>query len=191
MEINVRPQVLADTDRVWDLLVAAFGDGGRTARLAEAGEGEIVGHVQLSLSWLDADERLVDDVLVLSPIGVAPDRQRQGVGRQLVTSALAEAERRGAPLVWLEGEPTYYPEFGFVRGAERGFRPPSARIPNEAFLVAPPSAWQPWMVGRRFSPDVFWQHDSVGPGRHTGRPLAGFERAFYHGHRDRVQAVAA
>jgi len=182
MEINVRPQVLADTDRVWDLLVAAFGDGGRTARLAEAlldgpsrialvaedGEGEIVGHVQLSLSWLDADERLVDDVLVLSPIGVAPDRQRQGVGRQLVTSALAEAERRGAPLVWLEGEPTYYPEFGFVRGAERGFRPPSARIPNEAFLVSTLSAWQPWMVGSLVYPDVFWQHDSVGPGRHTG-----------------------
>lgn len=33
--------------------------------------GQVVGHVQLSKSWLDAPKRLVE-VLVLSPLGVVP-----------------------------------------------------------------------------------------------------------------------
>jgi putative acetyltransferase len=178
-KIRIRPQVLGDTDKVWDLLTAAFRDTGRVAALAEALlEGpsrvalvaedrdgdEIVGHVQLSHSWLDARKALVD-VLVLSPLGVAPHRQRQGIGAALVTAALAAGEEREAPLIWLEGEPTYYPEFGFTRAGERGFRPPSDRIPAEAFLVATLQSWQPWMTGGLVYPDEFWAHDSVGPRR--------------------------
>src|ERR687897_374193 len=45
--------------------------------------GEVVGCVALSRAWLDARERLVD-VLVLSPLAVAPDRQRQGIGGRLL-----------------------------------------------------------------------------------------------------------
>jgi putative acetyltransferase len=42
-------------------------------------DGELVGHVLYTHAILDAPSRL-QDVLVLSPIGVRPDLQRQGVG---------------------------------------------------------------------------------------------------------------
>lgn len=175
--MEIRPQVLGDTDHVWELLNAAFADGGRVARLAEAlldsssrialvaeQDGEIVAHLQLSRSWLDAPTRIVD-VLVMSPVAVAPRRQRKGVGSRLIKAGMAEAERQGAPLVWLEGDPNLYPPFGFRPGGERGFRAPSERIPPASFLVATLSAWRPWMVGGLVYPDAFWIHDCVGPPR--------------------------
>ena len=175
--MDIRPQILSDTDHVWDLLSEAFADGGRVARLAEAlldhssrialvaeQDDEIVGHLQLSQSWLDAPRRVVD-VLVMSPVGVAPAWQRRGIGSALIEAGMRAAERHGTPLVWLEGDPNIYPPFGFSRGGERGFRAPSDRIPPEAFLVATFGHWQPWMVGGLVYPDEFWRHDCVGPWR--------------------------
>jgi putative acetyltransferase len=175
--MDIRPQVLSDTDHVWDLLTEAFADGGRVARLAEAllnhssrialvaeQDGEIVGHLQLSQSWLDAPSAVVD-VLVMSPVGVAPAWQRRGIGTALIQAGMREARHTGTPLVWLEGDPNIYPPFGFTRGGERGFRAPSDRIPAEAFLVATFDTWQPWMVGTLVYPDDFWRHDCVGPPR--------------------------
>lgn len=175
--MDIRPQVLSDTDHVWDLLTEAFADGGRVARLSEAlldhssrialvaeQRGEIVGHLQLSQSWLDAAPAIVD-VLVMSPVGVAPAWQRRGIGSALVEAGMRAAERQGIPLVWLEGDPRICPPFGFTRGRERGFRAPSDRIPAAAFLVATLDNWQPWMVGGLVYPDEFWRHDCVGPPR--------------------------
>lgn len=175
--IQIRQQVLGDTDHVWEVLTAAFGDGGRAAGLAEAllegpsrvalvaeNDGEVVGAIQLSHSWLDASRALVD-VLVLSPLGVAPHRQREGIGAELVSAALDAARERETPLVWLEGQPQYYPRFGFTRGGERGFRAPSHRIPPTAFFVLTLPSWQPWMTGGLVYPDEFWAHDCVGPRR--------------------------
>lgn len=178
MNVTIRPQTLADTDHVWELLTAAFPDDDRVARLAEAlldgpsrialvaeqDDGRIVGALQLSRSWLDTDVRLVD-VLVMGPVGVAPDRQRQGIGGLLVKEAIGQATAAGAPLIWLEGQPDYYPQFGFVRGGELGFRPPSHRIPAAAFQVTTLPSWQPWMVGGLVYPDTFWALDCVGPQR--------------------------
>lgn len=170
----IRPQLIGDTDHVRAVLTAAFADGGRAATLAESlldgpcraalvaeVDGEVVGHAQLSRSWLDAPRQLVE-VRVLSPVGVAPQWQGQGIGAQLVSDALARAEATGAPLVWLEGWPDYYPRFGFTRGGDRGFRAPSDRIPAPAFQVATLPAWEPWMVGGLVLPDTFWVHDMVG-----------------------------
>jgi len=189
MKVSIREQTLADTDHVWELLTDAFSGDDRVARLAEAlldgpsrlalvavdsngsenedghGDGRIVGNLQLSRSWLDTDIRLVD-VLVMSPVAVTPDRQRQGIGGRLVQEGLRQATAVGAPLIWLEGHPDYYPQFGFARGGELGFRAPSHRIPAEAFQVTTLPAWEPWMVGGFVYPDEFWAHDCVGPRRH-------------------------
>jgi putative acetyltransferase len=175
--MRIRPQVLSDTDHVWDLLSAAFADGGRAARLAEAlldrssrialvaeADDSVVGHLQLSRSWLDTARRVVE-VLVMGPVGVSPDWQRQGIGTQLIETGMHEAETREAPLVWLEGDPRIYPPFGFSRGGERGFRAPSVRIPAASFLVATLPKWEPWMVGGLVYPDEFWIHNCVGPRR--------------------------
>jgi putative acetyltransferase len=124
-------------------------------------DGALVGHVQLSRSWVDAPSRLVE-VLVFSPLGVVPQRRRQGIGGRLVRHALGEAARVGAPLVFLEGSPRYYSRFGFQTASRLGFSAPSVRIPDAAFQVYLLPAYQPWMTGALVYAEQFWALDCVG-----------------------------
>ena len=121
----------------------------------------VLGHVMFTGCLLDAPARLVP-VQVLSPIGVVPARQRQGLGGALVTTGLEMLNAQRVPLVFLEGSPAYYRRFGFVAGADRGFRKPSLRIPDEAFQVAVLDAYESWMTGTLVYPQTFWDLDLVG-----------------------------
>ena len=151
-----------ETDgRIVRLLRALADSGAMRASLVAIAEGEIVGHVALSRSWVDARERLVD-VLVLSPLSVRPDRQRAGIGTTLITAALVEAERLGAPAVFLEGGWDYYGSRGFSAATPMGFTAPSSRIPGPAFQVARLPAYEAWMTGAFVYCEAFWAHDAVG-----------------------------
>jgi putative acetyltransferase len=121
----------------------------------------VVGHVMLSACWLDALPRLVD-VLSLSPLGVLPEFQRRGIGTRLVEHALAEADGRRVPLVFLEGSPQYYGKRGFADATKLGFRPPTLRYPPGAFQVARLPSYEEWMTGTFVYSDVFWALDCVG-----------------------------
>ncbi|MFI6317070.1 GNAT family N-acetyltransferase [Nonomuraea sp. NPDC050556] len=171
MTIEIRPETPADHDSVGDLHAQAFGDPVRVPALVTAlretpdplsfvaVDGErVVGHVMLSACRLDAQERLVD-VMSLSPLGVLPAYQGQGIGTRLLEHALAEAT---VPLVFLEGSPAYYGKRGFQRADELGFRSPSLRIPPPAFQVATLSSYEPWMTGTFVYSEPFWAHDCVG-----------------------------
>ena len=162
---------------VRELSVAAFDGDSRIGPLLDAlraswswedalsfvavSEGSIVGQVLYSHAFLDAPARLVD-VLVLSPIGVRPDLQDQGIGSRLITGSLAALRSRREPLVFLEGHPGFYPRFGFRPGASLGFTAPSVRIPPAAFMVYPLPGYEPWMTGALVYPDAFWRTDTVG-----------------------------
>jgi putative acetyltransferase len=183
--VIVGPATTAQTAAVLDVVRAAFGDGGEhvaalfRAMVEEQGDAaslraslvardpspgadhDVVGHVALTRGWLDADSRLVE-LLVLSPLAVRPDHQRRGIGRQLVAAAVAEAVRRGAPLVLLEGDPAYYGRLGFEPADRHGLERPSVRIPAAACQVRLLPAHEPWMTGRLVYPDVFWRFDAVG-----------------------------
>jgi putative acetyltransferase len=181
----IRVSAPADEPAIADLVTAAFGDehGPVVARLvdalraspawdpalsfvagsgsADAGPGQLTGYVLLTRNLLDAPRRLVD-VLVLSPLAVRPGHQGHGVGSRLVRHALAAAEGRPEPLVFLEGSPDYYPRFGFAPGRDRGFRRPSLRIPEPAFMVRPLPGYEPWMTGTLVYAEAFWRLDCVG-----------------------------
>ena len=125
-------------------------------------EGEIVGHILFTRSLLDAPRRLVD-VLVLSPVAVAPARQGQGIGSALIRHGLDEVRRLpDEPLVFLEGAPGFYARFGFEAAGALGFRRPSLRIPEPAFQVLRLQAWESWMTGTLVYSRVFWELDCVG-----------------------------
>lgn len=125
-------------------------------------DGEIVGHILFTRSLLDAPSRLVE-VLVLSPLSVSLDRQRQGIGSALVRYGLEHVRvTRDEPLAFLEGDPAFYARFGFEPGGPLGFRRPSLRIPEPAFQVIRLGSWEPWMTGTLVYSRVFWDLDCVG-----------------------------
>ena len=86
------------------------------------------------LSYVPAGGR---DVLILTPMAVRPDRQRAGVGKQVVRAAIAAADARGEPVLLVEGVPSYYPQFGFRSASELGFERPDPRIPEAAWMALP------------------------------------------------------
>jgi putative acetyltransferase len=133
----------------------------RSSIVAVDDDGSVVGHVQLNRSWVDARPALVE-VLVLSPLSVAPDRHSEGIGTALVRAALASAEDLGAGAVFLEGAWDYYGRRGFRAAGDLGFGRPSPRVPEPAFQVALLPAWEPWMVGPLVYCEAFWSTDTVG-----------------------------
>jgi putative acetyltransferase len=127
-----------------------------------ATEGDrVVGHVLFSRGWVDAPRELVD-VLVLSPLAVAPKWQGRGIGSALVRHGLEQIDSRREPLVFLEGSPRFYPRFGFEPAGPLGFLRPSPRIPEAAFMAQRTPSYEPWMTGTLVYPDAFWRHDCVG-----------------------------
>jgi putative acetyltransferase len=147
--------------RVVQMMRALQAGGAARASLVAVVDDEPAGHVGLSRGWVDARRELVE-VLVLSPLSVRPDLQRQGIGTALVAAALEAAEDRGAPAVFLEGSPDYYGRRGFRSASALGFERPSARIPDPGFQVALLASYQPWMLGRLVYPEAFWTTDTVG-----------------------------
>ena len=174
--LTIRAETPDDVDAVRRVVAGAFG-GERVAGLLDGlresvawldlvlvaeERGAVVGAVAFCRGWLDAPDRLVE-VLVLSPLAVVLERQRSGVGTQLVDEALGRLKDRPEPLVFLEGDPGFYSRLGFVAGADLGFTSPSRRIPDHAFQVATlPGYDQATMTGALVYPDVFWRHDCVG-----------------------------
>jgi len=176
-DVVIRAERDGDAEQIRAVQTAAFADDGLVGRLVEALRAmraplaplsfvaavgpEVVGHVMLSASRLDAPPRLVD-VYVLSPLGVRPDFQRRGAGTALIQQALAAAAERAVPLVFLEGSPRYYGSRGFERADALGFRAPSLRIPPAAFQVARLPGYEPWMTGTLVYAEPFWALDCVG-----------------------------
>jgi putative acetyltransferase len=86
--------------------------------------GRVVGHIIVSGTTLMADDRATVPILMLSPLGVVPGEQNRGIGTTVTRAALELADRRPEPLMIVQGHPTYYPRFGFVRGRSIGVLPP-------------------------------------------------------------------
>ena len=113
-------------------------------------DGEPVGFTMLSYVTAGRHE-----VLILTPMAVRPDRQRTGIGKQVVRAALEAADARGEPVVLVEGVPSYYPQFGFRSARALGFEPPDARIPDAAWMALPLAAWDPAVAAPVVYPDFF------------------------------------
>lgn len=179
MRTQISPETPDDVAAVRQVVRTTFGDeGGRVAALLDAlrassafvpalslvardADGGVVGHTLLTRSWLDAPERLVE-VLVLSPLAVAPHAQGRGIGTALLAAAQARAAAEGWPLLFLEGDPGFYATRGWAPAHPLGFEAPSSRIPAPAFQVAVLPAHEPWMTGRLVYADPFWAQDCVG-----------------------------
>jgi putative acetyltransferase len=168
MTLVVRRERPEDEREISDVVAAAFGDAsvaeftesiraspGFVPELTFVGEedGRIAGYCMLSYVGLDGGP--VDRLLMLTPVAVRPGRQRQGVGTAVVRAAVSAADERGEPLVLVEGIPAYYPRFGFMSATALGLARPDERIPDQAWLALPLSAFDPSIRGRVVYPSFF------------------------------------
>jgi putative acetyltransferase len=101
--------------------------------LVAVSDDRVVGHVMNTWSGIEGSSTRL---LQLSPLGVLPERRREGFGSALVRASLDGARRLGEPLVLVEGDPAYYGRFGFVRADGLGLLPPREALYDWAFQVA-------------------------------------------------------
>ncbi len=71
----------------------------------------------------------------LAPMAVLPDRQRQGIGSDLVRGGLNILRERNCPFVVVVGHPEYYPRFGFEPASTHGLASQWEGMPDAAFIV--------------------------------------------------------
>jgi predicted N-acetyltransferase YhbS len=119
-----------DSEEEPGVIEAVRDEPGSFAVVAEE-DGEIVGHVQFSRGWIGEAS-----VVALGPVGVLPDRQRRGIGSDLIREGLAEAARRGERIAIVLGGPDYYRCFGFEPGLGVGLRNPFAGELPGGFVIA-------------------------------------------------------
>jgi putative acetyltransferase len=94
--------------------------------------GSIDGHILFSRVSLTGREPL--PILGLAPLAVRPDRQRQGIGSQLVRAGLDAGRQTGAGAVVVVGHARFYPRFGFVPASRFGLTC-EYDVPDEVFMA--------------------------------------------------------
>ena len=113
---------------------------------------EMVGHALFT----PANIRLMGQTvkaLALGPIAVVPERQRRGIGGELIRFGHELGRRDGFKLVFLHGHPSYYPRHGYR--ACHGFAKVRIDVdklpsPRRKFRMMPVRAADvPWLVERR------------------------------------------
>ena len=144
--MSIRAETPADSARVREINELAFGQPAEATlvdRLREhctealslvAEDDGVIGHILFTPVVIDSDGRRVIG-MGLAPMAVHPDRQRQGIGSQLVQRGLALLRERACPFVVVVGHPAYYPRFGFERASLHKLSSQWDGISDEAFMV--------------------------------------------------------
>ena len=143
--MQIRESTESDLDTVLSVERAAFGRD-TEADLARdlltdltaqpllsllAFEGDkAVGHILFTNARLADAQGQAPSLSFLAPLAVVPDRQKRGIGSQLIKTGLELLSASGIDLVFTAGHPGYYPRFGFQPAAPHGFVPPYP-IPEE------------------------------------------------------------
>ena len=128
MAIHIRPEHAGDVALITEVTKLAFRDAAHTCgrehwliealrtsgalafSLVAVSDLGIVGHVAASPVTVSKSS---GDWYGIGPISVLPQRQRQGIGSQLMDAVLAEMRSKGARGCVLVGEPKFYARFGF------------------------------------------------------------------------------
>src|SRR5229473_3960586 len=144
--MTIRPERPEDASRVRHVNELAFGQSAEAdlvQRLQQActdslslvaEDDAVVGHILFTPVVVESAGRRVVG-MGLAPMAVLPDRQRQGIGSQLVRRGLAILHEGRCPFVVVVGHPEYYPRFGFEPASMRGLASQWEGMPDAAFMV--------------------------------------------------------
>ena len=152
--ITVEDTIPQDHEAIEHLLDLSFGSGrqSKTSYRLREGNTAVPG---LSLVVRDPGVKLAGTIsfwplaigaaqtpaLLLGPLAVHPDRQKLGIGLELMREGLARARAMGHALVLLVGDEPYYAKLGFARLPEGLISLPGPVDPNRfLFLELRPGA---------------------------------------------------
>jgi putative acetyltransferase len=144
--MRIRREEVQDIPRIRAVNIAAFGsateanivehlrsDARDVVSLIAEQSGEVIGHIMFSPVRVIGAPDL--HAMGLAPMAVIPQRQRTGIGSELVRAGLEKCRRLGAGAVFVVGHPSYYPRFGFSPASGFGFKC-EFDVPDEVFMVA-------------------------------------------------------
>jgi len=131
-DLILRPETARDGVAIFDVVKRAFSDreaesrlvdlirergNARLATVAETAAdkgGELVGYVLASPLRLDPEPTPGLKCYGIAPVAVVPERQRDGIGSQLMRHVIELARAEQVDALFLLGSPAYYPRFGFA-----------------------------------------------------------------------------
>lgn len=90
---------------------------------------KIVGYILFTKIEIGEDEELA-----LAPLGILPEHQRQGIGKELIEEGHKIAEKLGYHYSIVLGSEKYYPKFGYIPASQYGIIAPF-EVPNENFMA--------------------------------------------------------
>jgi putative acetyltransferase len=100
--------------------------------LVAVSESVVVGHILFSPVTLSSQPGL--PIMGLAPMAVVPERQRQGIGSDLVRAGIDECRAAGCVAVVVLGHAGYYPRFGFTPASRFGLVS-EYDVPDEVFMA--------------------------------------------------------
>ncbi len=114
--------------------------------VAAVEDGVVIGTIQCWPVTLTADDGTAHPLVMIGPVAVEPSRQRDGIGRMLMTHALHAAHVAGLDAaMMLVGDPEYYGRFfGFTAERTAGWRLPG---PVERHRLLAKGVGVPGVVG--------------------------------------------
>ncbi|MFN0087118.1 MAG: GNAT family N-acetyltransferase [Blastocatellia bacterium] len=144
--ITIRPEQPEDITAIHHVVKQAFEraeeaelvdllrrNGKATLSLVADDNGRVVGHLLFSPVVIETGHGPLHGV-GLAPLAVAPERQNEGIGSNLVRQGLLECRRLGHPYAIVLGHPEYYPRFGFAAASQYGIKN-TYNARDEAFMA--------------------------------------------------------
>ena len=97
-------------------------------------EDEVIGYAMFSSFHLGG--KYQDELLILSPVAVKTELQRQHISKELIEYGFEKAAELGYKAVLVEGNPKNYNPRGFVTSADYGIiAGPNIRLPHVSCLM--------------------------------------------------------
>jgi putative acetyltransferase len=88
-----------------------------------------VGHILFTKARLSGTQDTAS-IVILAPLAIVPDAQKQGIGGKLIEQGLEFLSKSRVDLVFVLGHPEFYPRYGFKPAGRLGFEAPYP-IPDE------------------------------------------------------------
>ena len=97
-------------------------------------DNQLVGHILFTPLVIDNGQQQFQS-LVLGPVSVLPEFQKQGIGGQLIVAGHQKARDLGFQSVILIGHPEYYPRFGYKTASGWGLKV-AMELPSDDVFMA-------------------------------------------------------